>query len=96
MTTIKLSTPLGLVEIEHANKSISATGSEIAMAWWKNRVSEGLYGPHGHIFHPDDCDACDVYHAALEAVGSENVEAPQSFITLSTIQTNLIPDGATP
>lgn len=96
MTTIKLLTPLGPIAIEHVGRSISATGSQVAIAWWNNRLSEGLYGPHGHIFHSDDCDACDVYHAALEAVGRENVDAPQSFVELSKAQTNAIPRGAIP
>ena len=96
METIRLATPLGRIEVEHANKSITVSGSQVALAWWRSRVSEGLYGPHGHIFDPKDCDACDVYHAALEAVGIENVEASKSFVALSTSQTRKIPKDAIP
>lgn len=72
------------------------SGETLPVTWWNEAVSEGLYGVHGHIFNPSDCDICDVYNAAIMAVGSENVNTSQAVLAIAMLQTRNIPQDAIP
>jgi hypothetical protein len=75
MERIEIQTPLGLVTLEHRGVGITATGDELPLDWWTGQTDSILYGGHGHVFYPNDCDICDVLIAAASAVGEENVTA---------------------
>tara|TARA_R100001082_G_scaffold110896_1_gene92293 strand:+ start:761 stop:1057 length:297 start_codon:yes stop_codon:yes gene_type:complete len=77
MNPIKVKTPQGELLLSHIKRTVKATGPEIAVSWWKMEVNEGLYGVHGHLLDPNDCDVVDIISAASQAAGFANIEIPE-------------------
>ena len=77
MLTITVTTLLGNIEIEHSEQIATAIGSKDAVDLWNIDVKDGLFGVHGHVFDPKNCDIADVISAAIESVGISNVKVPE-------------------
>ena len=77
MLTITITTPLGDIEIQHSKQTAKAVGSTDAVELWNIDVKDGLFGVHGHVFDPKNCDIADVISAAIESVGLSNVKVPE-------------------
>ena len=77
MLTITITTPLGDIEIQHSKQTAKAVGNERAVDFWNIDVQDGLFGVHGHVFAPKNCDIADVISAAIESVGLSNVKVPE-------------------
>ena len=76
MLTINVTTPLGDIEIQHSKQTAKAVGSTDAVELWNIDVKDGLFGVHGHVFDPKNCDIADVITAAIGSVGLLNVKVP--------------------
>ena len=77
MLTITITTQLGDIEIQHSKQTARAVGSTDAVELWNIDVKDGLFGVHGHVFDPKNCDIADVISAAIESVGFSNVKIPE-------------------
>ena len=77
MLTITVTTLLGNIEIQHSEQIAKAIGSKDAVDLWNIDVKDGLFGVHGHVFDPKNCDIADVISAAIESVGISNVKVPE-------------------
>ena len=77
MLTITITTQLGDIEIQHSKQTARAVGSTDAVELWNIDVKDGLFGVHGHVFDPKNCDIADVISAAIESVGLSNVKVPE-------------------
>ena len=77
MLTITVTTLLGDIEIQHSKQTAKAVGSTDAVELWNIDVKDGLFGIHGHVFDPKNCDIADVISAAIESVGLSNVKVPE-------------------
>ena len=77
MLTITITTLLGNIEIQHSKQTAKAVGSKDAVELWNIDVKDGLFGIHGHVFDPQNCDIADVISAAIESVGLSNVKVPE-------------------
>ena len=77
MHTITITTQLGDIEIQHSKQTARAVGSTDAVELWNIDVKDGLFGVHGHVFDPKNCDIADVISAAIESVGFSNVKIPE-------------------
>ena len=77
MLTITITTLLGDIEIQHSKQTARAVGSTDAVELWNIDVKDGLFGVHGHVFDPKNCDIADVISAAIESVGLSNVKVPE-------------------
>tara|TARA_B100000902_G_C27226999_1_gene872765 strand:- start:1026 stop:1322 length:297 start_codon:yes stop_codon:yes gene_type:complete len=77
MNPIKVKTPQGELLLSHIKRTVKATGPETAVSWWKMEVKEGLYGVHGHLLDPNNCDIADVISAAGQFIGFGNIEIPE-------------------
>ena len=77
MLTITITTQLGNIEIQHSKQTAKAVGSTDAVELWNIDVKDGLFGVHGHVFDPKNCDIADVISAAIESVGLSNVKVPE-------------------
>jgi len=77
MKPITVKTPQGELLLSHVKKSVQATGSQTAVDLWKLEVKEGLYGVHGHLLDPKNCDVVDLINAAGQFVGFQNIEIPE-------------------
>ena len=77
MLTITITTQLWDIEIQHSKQTSKAVGSTDAVELWNIDVKDGLFGVHGHVFDPKNCDIADVISAAIESVGLSNVKVPE-------------------
>ena len=77
MLTITITTQLGDIEIQQSKQTARAVGSTDAVELWNIDVKDGLFGVHGHVFDPKNCDIADVISAAIESVGLSNVKVPE-------------------
>ena len=77
MLTITITTPLGDIEIQHSKQTAKAVGNQRAVDFWNIDVQDGLFGIHGHVFDPENCDIADVISAAIESVGLSNIKVPE-------------------
>ena len=77
MLTITITTLLGDIEIQHSKQTAKAVGNQRAVDFWNIDVKDGLFGVHGHVFDPQNCDIADVILAAIESVGLSNVKVPE-------------------
>jgi hypothetical protein len=96
MDRVVVTTPLGPLTIEHQGTVVTVKGEELPLDWWQLRVQQGIFGAQGHVFHPGDCDLCDVIAAATSLVGPENVAASKAARARATAQLNTTPEGAIP
>lgn len=96
MDTIRVSTPLGWLTIEHSGTKAKAFGQVMPLAWWREQLDRGLFGGHGHSFRMDDCDICDLLSAAIQAVGKDAVIASDAAFAKAAKQLQSTPKGALP
>lgn len=94
MDRVTVTTPLGLVTLEHSGTAVRVIGENLAVDWWHRRVADAPFGAQGHLYHPNDCDICDVIAVALTAVGSENVDVPKAAAGKAAKQLRSTPKGA--
>lgn len=74
MATFVVSTGLGSVQLWHSGRSVTATGSDGALACWRDAQLDGLYGAFGHVLQVDDCLASDLNIALITRFGADNVQ----------------------
>ena len=96
MERVTVQTPLGPISLDHSGTKAVAKGDALPLSWWNQRVNSVLFGAHGHVFSPNDCDICDVLEAAASAVGRENVTASKKALANAARQIRSTPKGAIP
>ena len=96
MELIHLKTPVGELTLEHEKGAIKPKGTSIQKSWWTFQLEEGLYGVHGHIFNPKNCDIADVIEVACFLVGKDNIKADEKIFQKAKELTNAYPPTALP
>ncbi len=96
MELIHLKTPVGELTLEHEKGAITLKGNSVQKSWWAFQLEEGLYGVHGHIFNPENCDIADVIEVASSLVGGDNIKADKEVFRKAEELTNAYPSTALP
>ena len=73
MDVFEVKAKLGGLTFTHDQNRVTVKGGVDALADWRYRYGDVLYGAFGHIFDANNCSVCDVFQALLASYGSQSL-----------------------